>query len=192
MSVSACKETLLFNLFMKKCTKCLIEKELDCFYYRCNKPESRCKSCMYEKNKEYNQKNPDKIRESKRKCRQKYKQRDNKNRNIYKKIHKFKTLAERANWHSLKKSDNERISYLDLYKIAKRQKLICPVSGIKLTAENISVDHIIPFSNGGKNIPENIRLVDWNINQMKNCHTEKEFLEIIKRIYLFQTTLSSD
>ena len=73
---------------------------------------------------------------------------------------------------------DSKITPFDLWKIAKRQKLICPVTGQKLTTENISLDHIIPRSKGGLNIPSNIRLTTKSVNFSKRNMTDKEFYDL--------------
>jgi 5-methylcytosine-specific restriction endonuclease McrA len=78
----------------------------------------------------------------------------------------------------------EKITPIQLWTIAKKQKCKCPISGIKLTRNNISVDHIIPLSKGGKNTLENIQYVERHVNIMKNDKSLEQFLfycrEIVK------------
>lgn len=78
-------------------------------------------------------------------------------------------------YRSKNKSKFTRVTAFDFWKIAKKQKLICPITGLKLTAENMSADHIVPVSKGGKNSPDNLRLVHKTINHMKNHYSDKEF-----------------
>ena len=70
------------------------------------------------------------------------------------------------------------LSALDFWKLAKRQKLKCAISGMKLNNENMSPDHIIPICKGGNNTIENIQIVDKRINMMKHSLDEKEFVEL--------------
>jgi 5-methylcytosine-specific restriction endonuclease McrA len=80
------------------------------------------------------------------------------------KRHKFCLMAKYTN----QRCKNGKITALDLWSIAKKQKLICPLTGEKLTIKNISVDHIIPISKGGTNNPSNIQLVTHHANTVKN------------------------
>lgn len=70
----------------------------------------------------------------------------------------------------------DEIPPIRFWGIAKRQKLRCAISGIKLTKDNISVDHIVPLSKGGKNTFENIQFVERHINVMKNDRPMEQFL----------------
>ena len=106
------------------------------------------------------------------------------NRNFAHK-HRFRILAKRCNSDSKKKSGGELITATQLWSLAKKQKLCCAISGIKLNNSNLSVDHKLAFVNGGKNEIENLQLVDKRINWMKHALPTNEFLELIKTIYLF-------
>lgn len=90
----------------------------------------------------------------------------------YRLIHVFKSLASK-----------HQLSYLDLYSIAKHQKLICPYTGMKLTRETISVEHVIPISRGGTNHRDNLMLVHVWANKMKLNHSLDEFKAMIAKIY---------
>ncbi len=124
-----------------------------------------------EKNKErhrnnarsFRKKNPDSSAKVSRKWRQK---------------HKFKKLAQYAN----RRDTVDKISAFDIWKIAKKQKLKCAISGRKLTKENISLDHIVPLSRGGKNEPHNLRLVEHRINLALHVLTDQEFFDMCKSV----------
>jgi hypothetical protein len=93
---------------------------------------------------------------------------------------RFRKLSEYAN-RSFKrkgKKDYHILTAWELWKIAKAQKLICPLSGYKLTKDNLSVDHILAISKGGSNHPSNIRLVDKQVNLMLHTNTDKSFFKI--------------
>lgn len=98
-------------------------------------------------------------------------------------------MANTANNAAKVKSTGEQISKWDIWKIAKKQKLKCAISGVKLTNENISLDHITAFARGGKNVPENIQLIHNTINLMKGSFLMSDFLETIQMIYEYQITL---
>jgi 5-methylcytosine-specific restriction endonuclease McrA len=97
----------------------------------------------------------------------------------YRQKRKLWFLARETNKRS---ESTDKISAVDLWKVAKRQKLICPLTGDKLTTENVSVDHIIPRSKGGKNTLDNVRLVVYYVNVAKNDLTDEEFLKLCKRV----------
>lgn len=94
-------------------------------------------------------------------------------------IHPFGRLARAANKRS---KDGQKITAFNLWKIAKKQKLICPLTGDKLINENISIDHKIPLSAGGQNIFENIQLVTWEANRAKNVMNDLDFYLLCKKV----------
>lgn len=97
---------------------------------------------------------------------------------------KFKTMVYAANFYFKKKSKLTvyQLTALDLWKIAKRQKLKCALTGVKLDSYNISLDHIIPISRGGTNEPSNIQLIQADINSVKFNFLMPELIEIVKSI----------
>lgn len=182
------KDKLIRNKELK-CSKCNQIKSHDNFYKH-NRLHgsgfySRCKVCLNEDNAEYAESNPDIIKGIQKRNRNKYRDMTNATRRIYRRIHKFQVMADNANLSAKKKSSGETITAFDLWKIAKRQKLICPISGKKLNIDNISLDHKIAFKNNGKNTIDNLQLVDNDINTMKLDHPTEDFLNLIKTIYLF-------
>lgn len=78
--------------------------------------------------------------------------------------------------------DNEKLTAWDLWKIAKKQRMICALTGVKLTGENMSVDHIVARSKGGSNKPENIRLVHKDANLAKRALTDKQFVDLCRNV----------
>ena len=90
----------------------------------------------------------------------------------------FRRLAKNSNKHY----KLNFITAFDLWKIAKKQKLLCSFTGQRLTIDNMSVDHIIPKSKGGLNIPSNIRLTLKSVNVARSNMTDDEFLSLCKLI----------
>lgn len=74
------------------------------------------------------------------------------------------------------------ITAWDLWKIAKRQRLLCPLTGRYLTRKNISVDHIIPLSNGGTNNLSNLRFIDYHANLAKAMFSDEDLFNLAKDI----------
>ena len=143
-----------------------------------------CKECAKIVNKKYPINN-----ELKQAARQRYRFKNqifiNTRQNELNQKRKFKRLIHRANSTSKKRSTGELITAWQLWCLAKKQKLKCAISGVKLTNENISLDHKIPFARGGKNTIENCQFITYDINRIKNSYTEEEFLKLIQDIYLF-------
>lgn len=134
------------------------EKRRKATYYQKNRDELR------RKNNEYNKSNRSHIRERKRK---------------YCQRRKFFHLASVQN---KRYEHSDDITAFDLWKIAHRQRLICPLTGDKLTNENISVDHIVPISKGGRNVVNNIRLTTREINWFKRTMTDEELYTVCQRV----------
>jgi hypothetical protein len=70
------------------------------------------------------------------------------------------------------------ITKLDLYRIAKQQKLICPLTSRKLHRGNISLDHIKTVSAGGTNHPSNLRFVHHDANIARNTLPDEELYKL--------------
>lgn len=121
----------------------------------------------------FRKKNPERVKTSSKKGRDR---------------RRFKKLAEYSNRNYFRKGikDYYLLTAFDLWKIAKKQKLICPFTGHKLTKENMSVDHILPVSKGGSNEPSNIRLIHKWVNLMLGIHNDKDFFEMCQTILDYQ------
>jgi 5-methylcytosine-specific restriction endonuclease McrA len=109
---------------------------------------------------------------NKNKSTDKYKQRKRKLTTAYVDQHTFYRLLHRM------KPANKAISRFDLWRIAKRQKLICPLSGRKLDNSSISIDHILPVSKGGNSSLENLRFVHVDVNFAKRALLDNDFIKL--------------
>lgn len=92
------------------------------------------------------------------------------------KKHVFKCLSQGYSGKGTK------ISPFEIWKILKKQRCVCPLTGRKITKENISLDHIIPRSRGGSNNLSNLRFVDYDANIAKSTLLDEEFLKLCKDI----------
>lgn len=177
----------LFINGLKTCVKCYETKPLYMFHNNKLSYDGKncyCKLCAKIVNSKYIV-NPELKRANKQRYRFKNREFINKKQNEKRKTNKFKSMANTANKRARERGQLEVITKGDLWKVAKRQKMRCALSGKKLTNENISLDHILAMSRGGKNIIENIQLLDNSINLMKNSHLQDDFLEAVKSIYLY-------
>ena len=80
----------------------------------------------------------------------------------------------------------------ELQTLFDNQKGVCPYTGIKLIlGVNVSLDHIIPKSKGGRSEVDNFQWVyggkDFDVNIMKNNFSCDEFLKAIKIIYEYRS-----
>lgn len=57
----------------------------------------------------------------------------------------------------------------------------CAISGVKLTpGKNVSLDHIVPFSRGGKHSLKNLRFVHRRVNDFKGNLLDSEFKSLLR------------
>lgn len=79
----------------------------------------------------------------------------------------------------------ELINHWELWRIAKKQRLVCPLTGYKLSLQNISLDHKIPLGRGGTNKPDNLQFVSYHANLAKHHLLDKEFITLCHIIAKF-------
>ena len=63
-----------------------------------------------------------------------------------------------------------------LYKKGKLPTVQYDISGRKLTKKNVTLDHVIPKSKGGKSIQENYMLATAEFNHLRGNKPLKEFM----------------
>lgn len=184
---------------LKCCTKCNKEKTLDNFK-DCGDKRARlkyldgkysyCIECSFiyfksyrtgENEEKYKQKRA-KIREDNRETTREYAKNRAQSR-------KFKTLAIVHNGRAKREfNDNNIVTPWQLFHLAHKQELKCAISGQKLTNENISLDHKIAMSQGGKNSIDNLQLVTFDVNIMKRAYNQDKFLKLIDLISFYQAS----
>lgn len=100
----------------------------------------------------------------------------------------FRQLAGRLNNRC---KTQGRVTALQLYSIAKKQRMICPLTGEKLTRNNISLDHIKPVTHGGTNALDNLRFITKAANVAKHTMTDAELVKLCESI-LHNTNVSTN
>lgn len=102
----------------------------------------------------------------------------------------FRRLVSYSNNHK-RYRPKEKLTAFNLWCLAHRQKLLCPYSGHKLTRDTLSLDHIIPLSQGGKNVLSNVQLVHKWVNVMKWDMSSEDFLAMCYRVNDFAARSSA-
>jgi len=69
-----------------------------------------------------------------------------------------------------------------LVKMIEDQEYKCKLSGIELTPNTASLDHVIPVSKGGEHVVDNVAWVHCEINRMKGQLSVEEFVLLCKRV----------
>ena len=78
--------------------------------------------------------------------------------------------------------EKDKVTAKNLYQLLLRQDKRCAISGVELTTDNVSIDHIVPLSKGGGHVKDNIELAHLicSVNHLqytkyrKKKQTEKE------------------
>ena len=70
----------------------------------------------------------------------------------------------------------------ELRNLLKQQDYTCAISGVKLTPETASLDHIIPHSHGGTDEISNAQWLHSEVNRIKGSLTYEEFRFWISKI----------
>ena len=180
----------------KVCYKCRKKLPLTIEYFAKQKNSSdgfdgRCKSCVNLISKEYRKKRGEKYRVDNltKKKKQQQKRIENgqcrhcstqrlKNSNLYCEKHWFQYVSKN-HLGTMKRWKEVKI-------LLEEQNYKCAYTGLILTpALDASVDHIIALSTDAEqyNKIENLQWVHFDINRMKNNHSEEDFLRYIKLIY---------
>lgn len=74
------------------------------------------------------------------------------------------------------------IPKVEFWRLCLRQRCRCPLTGQRLTRDNISVDHIVPKSKGGSTGIENLRLVTKDVNMAKQSMTDEQLLALCRSV----------
>jgi 5-methylcytosine-specific restriction endonuclease McrA len=79
-------------------------------------------------------------------------------------------------------ASKNRITAKQMRGLVESQGYQCYFSGITLTPETASVDHLQPLSKGGEHTIENLAVVHRDINAAKGTMAEEEFIELCERV----------
>lgn len=84
--------------------------------------------------------------------------------------------------YDFKKRKGVVITPFQFWCIAKKQKMICPLTGRKLDGDCMSVDHILPLSRGGTHDISNLQFVHVDVNYAKRDLTVDEFVKMCQEV----------
>lgn len=81
----------------------------------------------------------------------------------------------------------EVITLGELRQILKAQNYRCALTNEILTAENLSLDHIVPIAEGGDFSAANCQLVTADVNRAKNTMREDAFIAMCERVAAYRS-----
>lgn len=100
-----------------------------------------------------------------------------KRENTPQQMEKVVQQREQKSTREVSKKRTRSIKAADLFKLLEKQEYICSLSGVELTPENVSCDHIVALEKGGKHDIANLQLVHRTVNRMKTTMLQDEFLD---------------
>ena len=160
---------------MKKCSKCGVEKSDRDFSIarRCRSGlQSSCKAC----NKEYREKNRDKIINYHRKLRSDNVDLSRKRSRDYAARNPLLAKVTAANL----KSTSDKITLLGVKNLFDSHGWCCYYCGTQsASTTEMTLDHVIPFAAGGRNVIQNCVPACASCNSSKSDRTEREFNDFL-------------
>lgn len=97
--------------------------------------------------------------------------------------YKASSFYFRAKWFKRGIKENS-LSTKEIRETVKLQDNKCYLTGLPLTADNVSLDHIVPISKGGSGNKENLGLVVLSVNYMKRTLSVSELINYCELILL--------
>jgi 5-methylcytosine-specific restriction endonuclease McrA len=73
-------------------------------------------------------------------------------------------------------------SRIELRELIEKQNYRCALSGVSLTPSDAQLDHIVPVSDGGTHLIDNLQVVHSVINRMKGTLSNEEFRHWCKMV----------
>jgi hypothetical protein len=165
---------------MKACPSCHVVKPLDAFYTRPDAPDGhmgRCKTCMQQQQKAFRAAHPEYMRQRDARFRHAYAAQIPARRARWRPAHPGKSQEYEATRRARKRRAG-KIEPIDRDYVYKRDKGRCNICGRKVRKKDISIDHIVPLSQGGAHCLTNVTLVHLQ------CNTRKRTRALPQQLYL--------
>ena len=80
------------------------------------------------------------------------------------------------------KPQDNRVTSTFLKQLIEKQEYRCALSGVVLTPDTAALDHVVPYSKGGKHRRDNVQWLHEDVNRMKGQMGSREFKEWCRRI----------
>lgn len=74
------------------------------------------------------------------------------------------------------------VGHKQLLELLERQQYRCALTGIELTPETSSLDHMLPVSRGGSHGIDNVQIILQRVNAAKGTMTNEEFIETCRLV----------
>lgn len=82
------------------------------------------------------------------------------------------------------RSRGESATYVEIARLWKAQRGICPMTLRRLTRETSQLDHIIPLKHHGSSTIENLRWVHRDVNYAKRDLSDADFVALCQEVTL--------
>ena len=79
-------------------------------------------------------------------------------------------------------TSSERLTAKRILEMIESQGHRCALTGVVLTPNTASIDHIVPLVRGGKHHPDNAHVVTKDVNKMKGQLTVAEFVGVCRLV----------
>lgn len=76
----------------------------------------------------------------------------------------------------------DKVTPGNLLAMMKQQDFKCAYTGVTLTPETASLDHIVPLSKGGEHCIGNVAIVHVDVNMSKSTLSLREYVELCRKI----------
>jgi 5-methylcytosine-specific restriction endonuclease McrA len=165
---------------VKACTTCHVKKPLEAFGIRreaVDGRQSRCKTCQQQRQKAFRVANPEYVRQRDAHYRQVYAEKIPARQARWRQAHPGKSQEYQATRRARQRRVGT-IEPIDRDYVYKRDRGVCSLCGRKVRKKDISIDHIVPLSQGGAHCLTNVTLVHLQ------CNTRKRTRAVPQQLYL--------